>query len=310
MIDNQDIIQEGLVSIITPIYNGEKYIAETIESVLCQTYTNWEMLITDDGSTDKSAEIIRNYQEKEPRILFFQQKNAGSAVARNNGIRHAKGQYIALLDSDDIWEENFLKSQIDFLEEKNAILAYASYKRINEKSEECLMPLRARSSVTYKQMLLTNYIGCLTGLYDRTKYGKIYLREELKSLRDDYAYWLDIIRLVGIAYGNPEVLAKYRVFSSSTTGKKQKLIKAQFYFYNKYLGLGYFRSIIHVFYWAIFGFLNFESSEPYAHHYHRRFRLCRHPFNHTFPRCRSHRNHRRQERQQEVSSASPLCGCP
>jgi glycosyltransferase involved in cell wall biosynthesis len=257
--ENQDIMQEGLVSIITPVYNGEKYIVETIESVLNQTYTNWEMLITDDGSTDRSAEIIREYQKKDNRILFFQQKNAGSAAARNNGIRHARGQYIALLDADDIWEVNFLKRQTDFLKEKNAILVYSSYKRINEKSEECLKPLIARSSVTYKQMLLTNYIGCLTGLYDRTKYGKIYLREELKSLRDDYVYWLDIIKLAGIAYGNPETLAKYRFLNSSTTGKKLKLIKVQFHFYNNYLGLGYFRSIIHVFYWGILGFFKFRK---------------------------------------------------
>jgi glycosyltransferase involved in cell wall biosynthesis len=249
---------KGLVSIITPCYNSADYIAQTIESVLAQTYQDWEMIIVDDGSTDTSVGIIKEYLLRDVRLLLLHQENAGSASARNNGIRHARGQYIALLDSDDIWETNFLKSQIDFLKEKNAILVYASYKRINEKSEECLKPLMARPSVTYKQMLLTNYIGCLTGLYDRIRYGKIYLREELKSLRDDYAYWLDIIKLAGIAYGNPEILAQYRVIESSTTGRKQKLIKAQFYFYRKYLGLGCFRSIAHVIYWGILGLLKFS----------------------------------------------------
>jgi len=255
--ENTKMIKSGLVSIITPLYNGEKYIAETIESVISQTYTNWEMIIINDGSTDSSVSVVEKYLG-DSRICLSQQENMGSAVARNNGIRQAQGQYIALLDSDDLWETHFLDSQINFLKEKNATLVYSSYKRINEQSEEILTPLIARSSVTYNQMLVTNFIGCLTCLYDRTKYGKIYLREELKSLRDDYAYWLDIIKLCGIAYGNQAVLAKYRVISSSTTGKKKKLIKAQFNFYNKYLGLGYFRSVIRLFYWGIWGIIKFN----------------------------------------------------
>jgi glycosyltransferase involved in cell wall biosynthesis len=246
-----------LVSIITPCYNGARFIKQTIESVLAQTYQNWEMIIIDDGSTDTSISIVKEYLLRDSRLLLLQQKNTGSASARNNGIRHANGQYIALLDSDDIWEINFLESQIRFLKRKNAILVYSSYRRINEQSKECLKPLLARPSVTYKQMMLTNYIGCLTGLYDSTKYGKIYLREDLKSIRDDYAYWIDIIKCAGIAYGNSEILAKYRVMVSSTTGKKQKLIKAQLYFYHKYLRLGYFRSIVHLFYWGILGILKF-----------------------------------------------------
>jgi len=252
-----DIIQNGLVSIITPAYNSTKYISETIESVLSQTYSNWEMIIINDGSTDDTVNVVKKYLN-DSRIILIHQENSGSAAARNNGIRHAQGQYIALLDSDDLWEPTFLENQIIFLKEKNAIIVYASYKRINEHSKEILKPVIARSSVTYKQMLLTNYIGCLTGLYDRTKYGKIFLREELKSLRDDYAYWLDIIKLCDIAYGNQAILAKYRVISSSTTGKKIKLIKTQFYFYKKYLGLGYFKSVIHTLYWGILGLFKFN----------------------------------------------------
>jgi glycosyltransferase involved in cell wall biosynthesis len=255
--ENIEIIKDDLVSIITPLYNGVKYIAETIESVVSQTYTNWEMIIIDDGSTDNSVSVVEKYL-CDSRIRLLQQKNMGSAAARNNGIRQAQGQYIALLDSDDLWECNFLESQIKFIKERKATLVYSSYKRINERSEEILRPLIARSSVTYNQMLITNFIGCLTGLYDITNYGKIYLREELKSLRDDYAYWLDIIKLCGIAYGNQAVLAKYRIVSSSTTGKKKKLIKTQFNFYNKYLGLGYFRSVIYLFYWGIWGLIKFN----------------------------------------------------
>jgi glycosyltransferase involved in cell wall biosynthesis len=251
-------MQKELVSVITPVYNGGKYIAETIMSVVNQTYQKWEMIIVNDGSTDDSMVIVNECLAKDARLSLVTQKNAGSAAARNNGIRHARGQYIALLDADDVWEPNFLESQIDFLKTNNAILVYASYKRINELSQEFLKPVLARRVLTYKDMLYTNYIGCLTGLYDITKYGKIYLREELKSIRDDYAYWLDIIKLSGIAYGNPEAVARYRVVRSSTTGKKNKLIRQQFFFYYRYLGLSCPRSMLNTLYWGIRGVIKFN----------------------------------------------------
>jgi glycosyltransferase involved in cell wall biosynthesis len=256
--ENTEDIQYGVVSIITPIYNGEKYVSETIESVFAQTYLHWEMLIIDDGSTDNGPEIIKNYILKDNRIQLFQQKNAGSASVRNNGIRHAKGQYIALLDADDLWETDFLEKQIRLLKEKDAVLVYSSYKMINERSEEFLKPIIVLPSITYKQMLWAKCIHSPTGVYDRTKYGTIYLREELKSLRDDFAYWLDIIKLSGVAYGNQEVLGRYRITKSSTTGKKIKLIMIQYNFYKRYLNFGCFRSIAYTFYWGISGLMKYN----------------------------------------------------
>ncbi len=252
-------MKEGLVSIITPVYNGEKYISETIESVIKQTYLDWEMIVVDDGSKDGSAAIVRRYAEKESRITLLQQPNGGSASARNNGIRYANGQYIALLDSDDLWDPDFLKSQLALMKEKNTICVHGSYKRINENSEEILKALKAKKEVTYKQMQMTNHIACLTGLYDTSKFGKIYLKEELRSIRDDYAYWLDVVKLAGVSYGNQDVLASYRVISSSTTGKKKKLIRAQFYFYYHYQRLGLFKSILYTMYWGILGVLKFSG---------------------------------------------------
>lgn len=252
-------MKENLVSIITPCYNGSKYVYQTIESVLKQTYSNWEMIIIDDGSKDNSVEVISKYVEQDNRIRLIQQPNGGSANARNNGIRLAEGQYIALLDSDDIWAPTFLESQIRFMKEKNTFLVYGSYNRINENSELILKPYICKKSVTYKDMLWTNYIGCLTGLYDISKYGKVYLREELKSVRDDYAYWLDIMKLCGIAYGNQEVLSSYRVMQSTTTGNKKKLIKKHFKFYREYLKMSFLRSLIHTLYWGILGVLKFAK---------------------------------------------------
>lgn len=246
-------MKENLVSVITPCYNGAKYIAQTIESVLAQTYTDWEMIIVDDGSKDHSAELVRGYSEKHPGIQLLQQENSGSAAARNRGIRHAKGQYIALLDADDLWEPEFLEKQIAFMREKNAVCVYSSYRYIDGDSKEILRPVICRSKISVKDMMVTNYIGCLTGLYDIRKYGKIYLHEELKSIRDDYAYWLDIVKLENAAYGNQEILARYRVLANSATGNKKKLIKQHYRFYRSYLHLGICQSLVNTMRWGING---------------------------------------------------------
>ena len=250
---------KGLVSIITPCYNGAKYISETIDSVLAQTYENWEMIIIDDGSKDNSAEIVRSYMEKDGRIKFLQQANAGSAAARNNGIRSAEGQYIALLDADDLWEPEFLAEQTAFMTEKNAVCVYCSYRCINENSEGILNPVICRPEITTKDMMVTNYIGCLSGLYDCSKHGKVYLKEELKSMRDDYAYWLDIVKLEDKAYGNNKLLARYRVLANSTTGNKKKLIKKQWRFYRDYLKLGIVKSFINLVRWGLMGLKKYKG---------------------------------------------------
>lgn len=252
-------MQKGLVSIITPCYNGEKYIRQTIESVLAQTYPSWEMIIVDDGSTDGSAALVREYTGKDSRIVFLQQQNAGSAAARNNGIRSARGQYIALLDADDLWDAEFLEKQLAFMKENGAGCVYCAYRCIDGDSREILRPVAVKSRVTEKDMLVTNHIGCLSGLYDTSGHGKIFLREELKSLRDDYAYWLDVVRAVGTAFGNPEVLASYRVLNNSTTGNKKKLIGLQYRFYRKYLKLGVVKSTVNLVRWGLRGLKKYRG---------------------------------------------------
>ena len=247
-----------LVSIIMPAYNASKYIAESVDSVLAQTYQNWELIIIDDGSKDNTAEIIGKYVNNDKRIKFIQQKNAGSAAARNNGIRYAQGRYIALLDADDLWLPEFLDKQIECMEKHSAICVSCSYMRINEASQEILKPTIVKDVITVSDMRVMNYIGCLSGLYDSGKFGKIYLHEELKSIRDDYAYWYDIVALTGKAYGNKEILAKYRVLSNSTTGNKKKLIKKQYQFYRNYLKESPVTAFINVLRWGIAGIRKFS----------------------------------------------------
>lgn len=247
-----------LVSIITPCYNGAKYVAETIESVLNQTYSNWEMLVIDDGSKDNSSEIIDSYANKDSRIRLIKQENKGCAAARNNGIRNAKGRYIALLDADDIWHNDFLEEQIKYMNENSAICVCSAYERIDENSKPLGHPTKPKKIITVKDMKVMNCVGCLTGLYDSSKYGKKFLDESLHSIRDDYAFWYEIISLENKAYGNQKILAKYRVTTSSTTGKKIPLIKKQYHFYRNYLKLNPISSFINLLRWGFSGLRKFS----------------------------------------------------
>lgn len=249
----------GLVSIITPCYNGAKHIVETIDSVLTQTYKNWEMLIVDDGSTDNSAEIIRNYVKRDNRITLIQQSNQGSASARNKGIYLAKGQYIALLDADDLWLPEFLEEQINYMKEHDTICVYSTRCFIDEDGHEILKPEKSKPHITKKDMGRANYIPCLTGLYDCSRYGKIFLHEEMKSLKDDYAYWYDIVALEDSAYGNPKALAKYRMTSGSVTSNKKMLLKKHYQFLRKYLKQNPIDALIHTCFWGFRGVLKFKG---------------------------------------------------
>lgn len=248
-----------LVSIITPCYNNSKFISETIESVINQTYKNWEMIIVDDGSSDHLESVVRHFQTKDNRIKYIYQDNAGCAAARNNGIRHANGRYIALLDSDDLWYPNFLESQLDFMKQNKAVCVFSSYELIDTDSRPFGRITYAKPTISEKDMKIRNQIGCLTGLYDTKLYGKKYLDENLKSIRDDYAYWYDIVALQGKAYGNPAVLAKYRVFDNSTTGNKKKLIPIQYKFYRNYLKESAFSSIVNTIRWGLSGLKKYSK---------------------------------------------------
>ena len=136
------------ISIITPCFNCEKFISETIESVLKQTYTNFEMIIVDDASTDKSFDIIKEYALKDSRIIYFQnQQNSGANYSRNFAIKNATGDYIAFLDSDDIWDESKIKTQIEFMENNNCDFSYTSYELIDEKSNSLYKFAKEKSNL-------------------------------------------------------------------------------------------------------------------------------------------------------------------
>ncbi len=207
------------VSIITPLYNAESFIAETIRSVLSQTMDEWEMIVVDDCSTDRSAEVVREVAAGDRRIRLVRlEHNVGPAVARNRAIELAKGRYIAFLDGDDMWSERKLERQIAFMKDRDIALSYTDYYRIEERSGRRIDLIRAPEKVDYRELLKQNVIGCLTAVYDTEKLGKVYMPEILK--RQDFALWLKILKRVPFAYGLNEPLACYRVRSASVSSNK------------------------------------------------------------------------------------------
>ncbi len=228
-----------LVSVITPLYNSEIYIQACINSVISQTYTNWEMIIIDDGSTDNSVEIVERVIDKRIRLIKLPE-NMGASYARNIAIKLAKGIYIAFLDADDLWNSEKLKLQIKFMEEKNISFSYTSYGFANENGVILPKIQMVLPTVNYEKMLKNNYIGCLTAIYNCSELGKIYMPDFRK--RQDWGLWLQLLKKTNIAKSINQPLAYYRVGHDSLSKNKIKLLKTNFKFYNKYLGYSSFKS--------------------------------------------------------------------
>lgn len=212
---------DDLVSIITPAYNAAAYIAETIESVLNQTYQNWEMLIVNDCSKDNTAEIVQSYAAKDKRIKLINLKqNGGAAAARNTAIKNAKGRYIAFLDSDDLWKKEKLQKQIQFMQQNEYAFTYISYEHFKETKENIQNQVQIQKSLNYQQALKGNQIGCLTVMVDKKQIPNIHFTTQK---HEDYILWLNILKQGITAYGIQESLALYRTGNSkSISGNKMQ----------------------------------------------------------------------------------------
>ncbi|MDO6809175.1 glycosyltransferase family 2 protein [Zobellia galactanivorans] len=223
------------VSIITPVYNSEQYIKKCIESVLAQSYEDWEMILCDDCSTDASVEIIRAFAEKDQRIkLITCEINGGAGVARNKAIEQAAGRFIAFLDCDDFWHKDKLKKQLRFLKDKDFAMVYSQYYIVEGEAEVPKYKICSPEKVCFKSMLRNDYVGFLTLIYDTEKLGKQYMSEIRR--RQDWAYKLKLLKSGYCAYGIQEPLAFYRVGNSSLSSNKFKLIKYNFRVFHEELG--------------------------------------------------------------------------
>lgn len=232
---------EKLVSVIMPAYNCEKFIAESIESVLCQSYHNLELIIADDCSDDGTVKIGQKYADRDSRIrILISDKNQGAATARNRAIENAKGTYLAFLDSDDLWDKNKLERQISFMEQNNYSFTCTAYGKVNEKSDILKYSVNCEPKYDYNQ-ILKKCPGNSTIIYDCEKLGKIYGIDIRK--RNDFAMWLRVIKISGYAYGLQERLGYHRVREDGISYNKMSLIKYQWKVYRDIEKLSLVKSV-------------------------------------------------------------------
>lgn len=231
-----NILEQPLISIITPLYNAASFIAQTIASIQQQTYANWELQIIDDHSTDRSVSIVEGLARGDARIKLSKETvNKGAAYARNKATAKAKGSFIAFLDADDLWHPQKLEKQLAFMHDNNCHVSFTSYVHIDEAGHEIGKRIKALRSLTYKKQHTNNYLGNLTGMYNGAVLGKIEAPNIRK--RQDWALWLEAIkRSKKPALGIQEDLAFYRVHSGNMSGKKLHLVKYNYAFYRAHLG--------------------------------------------------------------------------
>ena len=233
---------QPLVSIITPSYNSEKFISETLQSVQNQTHQNLEMIIVDDCSQDKTVEIIESFIKNDKRIQLHRlDKNYGAGIARNTAINSAKGDYIAFLDADDLWKPEKLAKQLAFMKTNSLPFTFSYYDWIDEAGNLLKKRIEAPANLTYKQLFYCNYVGNLTGIYEVKFFGKIPISTIRK--RQDWIMWLTILKKIKTAQPVPESLAFYRVRENSISASKIDLIKHNFMVYRQFHKLNVVNSV-------------------------------------------------------------------
>lgn len=212
-----------LVSVITPFYNSARFISETIESVINQTYSNWELILVNDCSTDDSVAMVKQFAKRDDRVKLIELKvNSGVAEARNEGLRLAKGKFVAFIDSDDLWDPSKLETQLNFMCAHNYAFCHTAYRKIDNAGNVFVNEVEVSAEVNYKSLLKHNEIGCLTVMYDVSQLGKYYFP---KMGHEDYATWLQILRNANTSFGLNKVLGSYRVHIGSVSSNKVKAAK-------------------------------------------------------------------------------------
>lgn len=228
-------MDKDLVSIITPTFNSSSFIGDTIKSIQAQTYQNWELLITDDCSTDNTVDIIEEYMKSDERIKLYQlEKNSGGGVSRNNSIKQAGGRYIAFCDSDDRWTSDKLEAQVAFMKDNDIAFSYGSYLLCDEDDNDLGINI-CLSKLSYCKIIMDNFVGCLTAMYDTEKIGKVYMPEIRK--RQDWGLWMAILKKCRNGMGIKKPIGLYRVRSGSVSSNKWALIRYHAQLYKQMLSI-------------------------------------------------------------------------
>lgn len=230
-----------LVSIIMPSYNTGKYIAESIQSVMVQTYSDWELIIVDDCSTDETDVIVAEFTD--PRIRYLKnEKNSGAAVSRNRALKEAKGRWIAFLDSDDLWEPDKLEKQISFMRNNGYSFSYTAYREIDEASKPLGIRVRGPKHISKAGMYAYCWPGCLTVMYDANAVGCIQIKDIKKN--NDYAMWLKAIEKADCYFLDQELAAYRKREGSISNHGYVALIKWHYRLFRECMQLNAFTSFM------------------------------------------------------------------
>ena len=254
-----NIERSALISIILPAYNAEKTLAESVNSVLAQTYDKIELVIIDDGSTDSTKAIAEEFAMKDCRVkVLSNEVNIGVLKTRLKGVRASKGLWIAFIDSDDLWNKNKLKRQMDLIQETGSVLAYTGSGYIRADGQEISWVLHVPSEVTFKSLLKQNLISNSSVLVKK----EIFLRyspfsEDHRDMHEDFACWLLILKARFRACGIDEPLITYRVYRKSMTGNTLHSAVLNWYTY-RYIGLNVFQSAFYMVRYAVRGILKYS----------------------------------------------------
>lgn len=247
----------GLVSIITPAWKAERWIAETIESVLAQTYSNWEMWVVDDCSPDHTADIVLQYAARDSRVRLIRQPvNGGPAAARNAAILAAHGRWLAFLDSDDLWLPEKLAAQLSFQVGQSAVLTYTEFRRMSATAGVIGRQITVPDSLTYTQLLGNTAIATSTVIVDRHLAGEVRLKP---MYYDDFGCWLDILRSGESAIGLHQDLMRYRVVGGSVSRNKWRSAREVWKTYRQVEKLDLVASAMHFAKYATRGFFKYRG---------------------------------------------------
>ncbi len=241
---------KDLVSIIMPTYNCGAFIAETIRSVQAQTYTNWEIVIVDDCSTDDTKAIVDAFILEDDRIKYHcLEENSGAAVARTRAMAIAEGEYMAFLDSDDLWMPDKLERQLAFMKDNGYAFSCTAYEQIDEESNSLGRVIKTVKKTDYNRLLLDCPVGNSSVMYHVGVMGKFEVPNIRK--RNDDALWLQMLKKEKYIYGMPDVLMRYRIRKNSISSNKLKVVKYHWILYREIEHLNVFRSAFHIFWWCV-----------------------------------------------------------
>lgn len=231
-----------LVSVVVPVYNKGNYLLQAMESILCQSYDKIEIIVVDDNSTDNSLDIINNLQLSDNRIQLIKHSvNMGVADTRNDGIKAANGEYIALIDADDLWVQNKIEKQLELILSTKADIVYCSYGFINWKNEILDRNFLVSKCTNLNSFLSKSVFSCSTIFY-RADIAKKF-KFDSSYYHEDFVLWCTLLSEGYSAVGDEEILAYYRISNNSKTANKLKSSKHRWIAYRKVLKLGFFKSL-------------------------------------------------------------------